>query len=640
VGDFIFGGAFGGMSGATALAIGVVAGLVLTTFYLLKLRRRRVLVPFAPLWISVGGERRSERLARRLRRWLSLLLQLIFVALILLAAVDLRPATIDRAGRTLLILVDRSASMSATDEEGTRLGRARAIARDLAGGLGAADRAMIVSFAAGVTAETGFEADAARLAPAVEHISASEEPGDLGRALTFAAAVLRGRPHPTLILVSDGAFSPDDLARAAGAPCFGLAAVDVRFARVGHRADNLALLSFAARRYPADPSSVEAAVVVQSFRDSPSDVVLEITAGATARPVDRVRLHLAPHERLRHLLPDVAAPDPRLVAHLVDHHDDLPTDDRAYAVIPGATRARVLRVGDADLFLDGALLSLGGAVAVHRVNARDVEATRATWATPGRYDAVIFDGVAPSPAPSAGRFIYLDPHGPASPFPDRGRLREPIVSDTRKGHPLLRHVSLADLNIGEAHRLALGAGDEAVASALDAPLILTRARPELRIVALAFDIRASDLPMRAAFPLLLGNAFAWLGAPESSETATLRTGRSLRIALPEGRAQAAVTDPAGTTQLVAAPAAGEIEIPIARTGFYRIGSAMTLAANLGDAVESDTAPASSLVMCGKTLAPPAPPVRHARRPIWWWALLAAAALSLIEWCTYHRRWTV
>jgi von Willebrand factor type A domain/Aerotolerance regulator N-terminal len=638
VGDFIFGGnfggAFGGMSGATALATGIVAGLVLTTFYLLKLRRRRVLVPFASLWLSAGGERRSERLARRLRRWLSLLLQLIFVALLLLAAVDPRSAQVDRAGRTLLILVDRSASMSATDEEGPRLGRARAIARDLATGLGNADRAMIASFAAGVAAETGFEADAARLGPAVERIGPSEEPGDLGRALDFATAVLRGRPHPTLVLVSDGAFSPDDLARAASPSR--LAGVDVRFARVGRRADNLALLSFAARRYPADPSSIEAAVVVQSFRDWPSDVVLEISAGADARPVDRVRLHLAPHERLRHLLPDVAAPDTRLVARLADHHDDLATDDRAYAVIPGVARARVLRVGDADLFLDGALLSLGGAVSVHRASARDVEATRATWA---RYDAVIFDGVVPSPAPTAGHFIYLDPHGPASPFPERGRLREPIVSDTRKGHPLLRHVSLADLNIGEAHRLALGAGDEAVASALDAPLILTRARPDLRIVALAFDLRASDLPMRAAFPLLLGNALGWLGTPDGAETASLRTGRSLRVVQPEGRAEAPVTDPAGATQIVAVTA-GEIEIPIARTGFYRIGSSMTLAANLGDAVESDTTPAAHLIVGGKTLPPPDPPRRHARRPIWWWALLAAAALSLTEWWTYHRRWTV
>jgi len=645
VADFGFGGfVFGGLSGTTAATAAVAAGVVLTGLYLLKLRRRRVLVPFAPLWLPAGGERRSERLARRLRRWLSLLVQLVFVALILLAAADPQSETIDRSGRSLLILIDRSASMAATDEDahGTRLAKAHTIARELATGLGGADRAMVATFASGVTAETGFETDAARLGAAVDRVAPSEEPGDLGRALDFAGAVLRGRPRPTLILVSDGAFAPDDLARAA-APGR-LAGVDVRFARVGKRADNLALLSFAARRYPADPSSVEAAVVVHSFRDRASDVTLEITAGADARIVDRARLHLGPHERLRHVLPDVAAPDTRLVARLVDAGDDLAIDDRAYAIVPGIARARVLRVGDPDLFLDGALLSLGDSVNVHRRNARDLEATRASWS---HYDAVIFDGVVPSPAPVSGHFIYLDPHGAASPFAERGVVRDPIITDAKKGHALLRHVSLADLNIGEAHRLALMPGDEAVASALNAPLIIARARPELRMVTLAFDVRRSDLPMRAAFPLLISNALGWLGAPAASESASLRTGRSLRVMLPEGsgphHAEAGVTDPRGVTRAVAAQA-GAIEIPIAHPGFYRLatssGPARTLAANLADPTEADTTPAEHLTVAGRTLQPPDPPVRRPRRPIWWWAIVAAAALSLGEWWTYHRRWTV
>lgn len=653
MGDFGIGGfVFGGLGSATALAAGAAAAVVLTGLYLLKLRRRRVLVPFAPLWLPAGGERRSERLARRLRRWLSLLVQLVFVALVLLAAADPQSANIDRSGRSLLILVDRSASMSATDEEGTRLGRARGIARELATGLSGADRAMIASFASGVAAETGFESDAARLTAAGDRVAPSEEPGDLGRALDFAGAVLRGRPNPTLIIVSDGAFGADDLARAAVRiprmmdthyhprcapghsvrtgcddpdPSFRLAGVDVRFARVGKRTDNLALLSFAARRYPADPSSIEAAVVVQSFRDRASDVTLEITAGdgADARVVDRVPLHLGSHERLRHVLPDVAAPDTRLVARLVDTGDDLATDDRAYAVVPGIARARVLRIGEPDLFLDGALLSLGDSVSLHRRAARDVESTRATWS---QYDAVIFDGVVPAPAPAGGHFIYLDPHGPASPFADRGVLHDPIISDVKKTHALLRHLSLADVNIGEAHRLALAPGDEAVASALGAPLILTRARPDLRVVALGFDIRRSDLPMRAAFPLLLSNALGWLGAPTAPESASLRTGRSLRVASPES------------------PQSDAIEIPVTHPGFYRVATPSsaprTIAANLADASESDTAPASKLIIAGNAAPPPDPPVHRPRRPIWWWAILAAVALSLSEWWTYHRRWTV
>jgi hypothetical protein len=651
---------FSGMSAATAAGIAVAAGAILTGLYLLKLQRRRVLVPFAPLWAPLGGEKRSERLARRLRRWLSLLLQLMFAALILLAAADPRPAAANRAGRTLLILVDRSASMSAKDgdrgggDDGggrgggggdaradSRLAQARRIARGLATGLGAADRAMVASFASGVSAESAFDTDPIRLGATVAGIRPSQEPADLGRALDFAAAVLRGKPHPTLIVVSDGAYSSDERTRvrwnAADGPR-SLAGIDARFAPVGRRGDNVAILSFAARRYPADPTSVEAAIAVQSFRDRPCDVTLEITAGAERLPVDRVRLHLGPREQTRHVLPDVAAPDTLLEARVTaTPADDLAVDDTAFAVVPGLARWKVLRVGEPDLFLDGALLSLGAGVEVRRAPAKALEAGRATWA---RYDAVIFDGVTPSPPPTAGGYIYLDPRGPASPFADRGAvLRDPIITDTHKAHPLLRFLALGDVNIAEARRLALSPGDEAVASALGAPLILTRTRPGLRIAALAFDIRRSDLPMRTAFPLLLSNALAWVGAPETIDAASLRTGRTFRVALPAERTSAAVIDPAGATHVLPAQA-GAVNVPIAHTGFYRVNGSTVLAANLGDAVESDTTPARALVLGGRTLAPPDPPARGARRELWALALIAGVALSLFEWWSYHRRWTV
>jgi hypothetical protein len=65
-----------------------------------------------------------------------------------------------------------------------------------------------------------------------------------------------------------------------------------------------------------------------------------------------------------------------------------------------------------------------------------------------------------------------------------------------------------------------------------------------------------------------------------------------------------------------------------------------VAANLADAVESDTAPPPALVLGGRTLAAPDPPARRTRREIWIGVLLAAFALSLLEWRSYHRRWTV
>jgi hypothetical protein len=648
-----------GLSAGATAGLAVAGAAILTGLYLLKPRRRRVVVAFASLWLPGAGERRSERWAHRLRRWLSLALQAVILGLLLVGAAEPRPGGADRDGRTLVVLVDRSASMSATDEPGSRLAVARARARALVTGLSRGDRALVASFAADVAAETGFETDPGRLSRALDGVTATEEPADLGRALAFASAVLRGQPHPTLVLVSDGRFSddaraavswnaaPDPDPGAATAPVHSpalapvsapaLAGIDVRWERVGRRARNVALLGFAARRLPADPSSVEAAVTMRNFGAAPAPVTVEITAsaaGGPSAPVDRARVTLAPGETRRYLLPDVAAPGARLVARLLEG-DDLALDDRAYAVVPGLERLRVLRVGAPDLYLDGALLSLGETVAVHGVRAEAAEASRARW---GSYDVVIFDGVAPAPAPTAGHFLYLAPRGPGSPFPGRGVMREPVFSDARRGHPLLRQLDLGDVNIAEAERLALSPGDVAVASSFGAPLVAARERPGLRVAALAFDVRRSDLPMRAAFPLLVANALGWLAGTDARELAPAVVGETARVPAPRGAARVEVRDPAG--ERASWPVTGDlVELPVRRAGFYRVGD-LTVAANPSGAVESDTAPVPELVLGGHALGPPDAPRGGARRPLATWALLAAAALLLVEWVTTHRRWTV
>jgi hypothetical protein len=67
---------------------GFAAALVV--LYILKLRRRRVEVPFARLWAQVAGQKESTALLKHLRRLVSLLLQLVFVALLVLAVGDPR----------------------------------------------------------------------------------------------------------------------------------------------------------------------------------------------------------------------------------------------------------------------------------------------------------------------------------------------------------------------------------------------------------------------------------------------------------------------------------------------------------------------------------------------------------------------
>jgi hypothetical protein len=230
----------------------------------------------------------------------------------------------------------------------------------------------------------------------------------------------------------------------------------------------------------------------------------------------------------------------------------------------------------------------------------------------------VFDGVAPAAPPTQGRFLYLDAHGPGSPFADRGSVRDPVIADVRRDHPLARQLDLSDVNIAAARRLALAPGDVAVAGSFGVPLLIARERPGLRIAATSFDPRRSDLPMRPAFPLLIANALAWAPGPTADATVeaspALLTGASARLRddLPE--------------------------VAIAHVGFHQIGD-MVVAANLGDARESDTEPAAELALGGRKLAPPDPPAWRGGVRAGALALWLVLALLLAEWVSYHRRWT-
>src|SRR5256714_15022892 len=115
---------------AAAAAIAVPTLLVL---YFLKLRRRELPVSSTILWRKAIQDLQVNAPFQKLRRNLLLLLQLLLLLLLLLALS--RPVSnyTPGPGKTTVILIDRSASMAARDQEGdrSRLDEARRRAKEL-----------------------------------------------------------------------------------------------------------------------------------------------------------------------------------------------------------------------------------------------------------------------------------------------------------------------------------------------------------------------------------------------------------------------------------------------------------------------------------------------------------------------------
>jgi hypothetical protein len=622
---------------STLLTAAGAASVTLVALYLLRPSRRRVEIPYARLWGLHVVEARATAIARRLRRWESLLLQLLIAALILFALADPRPGGAGERARQV-ILVDTSASMQARDTPGgpTRLERARRAAGRVLDGLRADEEAMIVAFDS-APRPTPMTAEETVLRAAVASLVAHDAPDALLPALELAGDALAGATSARLTLISDGGFDPEAIAALQrGVPA--LRGVDVRFERVGEEPgridhdldyDNVAITGFSVRRYPANPSAYEILAEVRSFSARPRRARLTITQ--EGEPVEVTPLELPAHGRVLRRLTDLSGEGRRLEAHLeVEGFDALPLDDRAYALLPERKKTRVLLVGSGDLYAEGALL-LDRAVEVVRKRPSDYDANAIT-----DFDAVLFDGYTPA-TPPARPALYLGCEPPGCPFTVHGEVRAPIVTEVEREHPLLRWVALKDLNVSRSVTFAPARGDAALASALGRTILIAGERGGQRMIAFGFSPTVSDLPLRVAFPVFLVNALQWLRGRSAELEDAVRTGRRQRLAASGGALT--VTSPRGD-RLVLPVQAGGAELDADTAGFYHVDEQRLIAANLSDARESWLA-SRPLELNGRLVAAPETVARL--RPgtaIWRGLAILALLLVVVEWWTFHRRWTV
>jgi hypothetical protein len=626
-----------------------LAGSAVVALYILRLRRRAIAVPFSPLWQRILGDKDATSLFSKLKRLLSLLLQLALLALLVLALGDPRAAASLVKGRNAVVLVDGSASMQATDVSPTRLEAAKSEVRKIIRGLGGADRLLIAQMDATITPLGPMSGDTYELDREVGDIHPTDTRADFPRALRFAADALRGADSPEIIVVSDGALGP--AADAQGAVHLGT--VRVSYVPIGgsdaSKRRNVAVTEFSVRRYPLDKSRYEAMLEVTNTGEAPEDV--EVSLLGDGQLVDLTRLRLQPGERLPRFYPNLSGASRTLEAKIAlagGVRDDLPVDDHAYALLPERRRAKVLVVSDGNLYLQAALLL--------------DEYLDVTMVTPAQYartyaaggpaeDVVVFDRVTPAQPPKA-HALYLDPRGTGSPVRVGAEIARPGFDKIDRKHPLVRFLALDDVNIASAHALAGESTDKVVgASEPGGPILVAGTRASYKFVALGFDPAQSDLPLRTAWPLFLINTINWFDDEDASYLSSYRTGEVWRIPVASDAAvtHATLKDPAGATESVPIHEGRAVYMG-ERAGFYELSTpppsageaaaTTAFAANLFDEAESSIAPAKELVVDGRTAGPVQGFHVGVRREIWIYLLLLAALLSAIEWGTYHRRLTV
>jgi Ca-activated chloride channel family protein len=591
---------------------------LILALYLLRPRRRQVILSTTALWQKALKDRERGIGLRRLLRDISLLLLL---AAALALGVGLAgpqwPTHASERMDTVLVL-DVSASMKTrAGIRTTRFDQALAEAARIVDGLPRDGRMMVMTSGRNAVLRTGFENDRDLLRRALAQLRPGDEPGRPREALELALSLFRGREQGQIYFVTDGAFDPDI---DPGSP-------QVAFRIVGERAKNVAITRFDLRQEPGD-DRFQALLALRNYTDVPVAVRASVTLEGRVLFSDAVELKARADETL--ILPFRGRAIGRATAR-IDVDDDLAADNQAFAVVNTGQPQRVLLYSAGNFYLESVLQALPGVALVKREWSPAEDLARLARV----HDIVVFDGIAPPRLPQ-GKFMLLNSVAPGLPFYDAGWVARPAITG-RGASALMRDIDLTGVRIDQARRVVIEQavpGLQRLFWSAETNLALALLDENVKLVYLGFDLYRSNFPMQTAFPLFVSQSMEWLRPRGDSERTNHNTpGSAHSIRLPPGETQVTVETPSGTTETLQAEDDSASFDATSEAGIYRYVSgdeARYFAISLADARESDVN-ARWTRRGQRAEARPAGGEAQAITPLWPELLALAMMLLALEW---------
>jgi Ca-activated chloride channel homolog len=597
--------------------------------YMLKLRRKPVQVSSTLLWTRLLRDRQANAPWQKIKRNLLLFLQLLLLAMLVLAFVRPAVQTPAVASGSVIVLLDASASMNATDIAPSRFEMARKTIQTLVDGLSGDSRMTLILVSRSPRALIASETDKALLGKALSEARPTQGGADWHSAFILAAGAAHGNQDITIIVVSDGGLPESGLPSLPG---------DVRYVPIGTSGNNLAITALALRPAAKGP---ELFAEVINHADADQAVLLSVYFGdelITARQLD-----IPPGSRQSLTLESLsAAPGVyrARISRLQDNAapDSFPLDDTAFAVYQASSARRVLLVSKGNLFLEQLLASLPGIQPFRALPNAD-----GTLQIPNElFDLYVLDGISPAELP-AGSLLFVNPSSSNALFQVGAPFSEMSNVQVRE-HPLTRFVDWSNVHILQAKTVQPPAWADVLIAADAGPLVFAGAIDNRRVAALTFDLRESDLPLQIAFPILFTNLINYLVPPGAFDAAQpLHPGDSLSIAPQPEVQQVVVVSPSGRVYPVLPGTNGFVFTETGELGYYAVNfiseganTAAYFAVNLFDPSESDIQPRET-IQVGRGALTPATSEKIGQHELWPWLVGLALLVLLVEWQMYHRR---
>ena len=629
--------------------------------YFLKLKRAPVVVPSTYLWLRTIEDLHVNSLWQRLQKNILLYLQLLLVALLLLSL--LRPGCRSESmlGQRSILLIDHSASMSATDESPNRLAKAREAALKLIDSMSSSDVAMVIAFSDRAEVKQGFTSDRRQLRSAVEAIEPTSRITDIREAMRAAAGLANpGRTSEIdnvndiqvaealpadLYIFSDGGF--EEVSE------FDLGNLSATYVPIGTLdVNNVAIVALTANRNPERENEIE--VYARLINHAAGDRTITTELMLDDNLVDATKTTLKPNEEegISFQLRDI---DSGKLVLRIKEGDNFPLDNEAYTTITPPSPIEVLLISERNKALEmGLQTSLATKLARTKIATPDFLETAdfANENAGSKYDLIIFDRVSPKTMPLSNT-LFLGAAPPQEGW-SFGEKHSPVmIVDVQKDHPLMHYLEMNAVRIFEGSKLKSPDGATNLIEADCGSIMAVAPRGAYLDVVCSFGLMRldgetllsnTDWPARRSFPIFLLNALETLGNTATDSAArSVLPGQPITLRVGQSVNEVQVIDPTGESSNVARGSLSQlICTQTDRMGIHEVqsldGAAMLdrFSVNLFSMRESDIGVEKDLVFGAESITG-APTKSPSRLEFWRWLTAMAIGLLTVEWLVYLRR---
>lgn len=476
---------------------------VAVALYLLDRSRRKQIVSTLRFWVAAEQPAVAARRKHIQQPW-SLIVQLVSMALLLLAIAQLRLGTPAQAGRDHVIILETSAWMSARNTATRPVRTLMDLARDRAHrylhALPPRDRVMLVRADGLATPATVFEPDRRKVDAAIDASQPGATALNLDQALAFARHVQTqgGGRAGEIAFVGTGRIVDRD----PGAPALPR---NLRVLLVPDALENAGLRKIGMRRSATNPDLWEIYVSAHNYGTQPRNVTLSIDFGPPGK-IGRVaagsqRLTLPPGADKEASF-EYRTSSAGVLGVSLTPHDAFPADDRAELELPAQPTLAVTVYSSEPQLLKPVLSATPRVAAVYR----KPEEYRAT-----DQGLVILDRFIPPQRPAADS-IWIDPPANGSPIPVRTTVEQEAFQGWNDAHPVAAGLRAKDFKLDKASVFEVAPTDGRIGEVRQGPVIAVRpGKPKVAV--LGFHPALTGMRYELATPLLFANLLRWM-SPE------------------------------------------------------------------------------------------------------------------------------